>query len=108
MDTYWIRGSYEKFHGYLLYVGILLLGFSLSIVSLRERQRLANISLISASIVSVVAILEAYGFSIFLPTHSGTWGEGLRTIATMGNPNYLAGYLLFCLPLVSSVRSPEK
>ena len=34
IDPYWIRGTYEKFHGYLLYVGVIVLGLSLSLLSL--------------------------------------------------------------------------
>ena len=75
VDIYTIRGSYEKFHGYLLYLSTILLVLLLTLTPSHEKRKLLNLGLISVSIVSVVAILESVGVSLFLPTQSGAWGE---------------------------------
>lgn len=75
VDIYMIRGSYEKFHGYLLYLSTVFLIFFLTLTLHHEKQKLLHLSLISVSIVSVVAILESVGISLFFPTQSGAWGE---------------------------------
>lgn len=53
---------------------------------------------VSAFILSGVAIWHAISFNIFhdisVPTYQG------RIVATMGNPNFLGGYLAMLLPLV--------
>ncbi len=108
MDTYWIRGSYEKFHGYLLYSGIIILTFALSLQSAWEKKKLIYATLSGALIVSVTALIEASGVSVFFDRRADVWWGGLRTISTLGNPNYLAGYLLLCLPLARMIRSPER
>lgn len=57
-----------------------------------------------ASTVAIIAILEYIGFSLFLPELSmQSWGVG-RSVSTLGNPNYVAGYLLMHLPLLSAIR----
>lgn len=58
IDTYWIRGSYEKFHGYILYVGIIILGFCISLLKMSEKKRLITLSMIPVALVSMIAILE--------------------------------------------------
>lgn len=58
IDTYWIRGSYEKFHGYLLYIGIIILGFCISLLQMSDKVKLIRLSMIPAALVSVIAILE--------------------------------------------------
>jgi hypothetical protein len=108
IDSYWIRGSYEKFHGYLLYSGIIVLTFALSLQSAWEKKKLIYATLSGTLIVSVIALIEASGVSVFFDRRADVWWGGLRTISTLGNPNYLAGYLLLCLPLARMIRSPER
>ena len=74
IDIYWIRGSYEKFHGYLLYAGIILLVFSLSCLDTHEKKKLIHMSLISAVIVSIIALIEAIGVSVFFERRADVWG----------------------------------
>jgi hypothetical protein len=65
-------------------------------------------SLIASSLVALFALLEYIGIS--LPssgTGRVTWELG-RTISTLGNPNYVAGYLLMHIPLLTYLRSPER
>ena len=108
IDAYWIRGSFEKFHGYILYVGIIVLGFCLSLLRNNDKRKLVIYSLIPVVIVSVIAILEALSFQVFFPPSASVWWEGIRAISTLGNPNYLAGYLLLMLPISAYIRFPER
>lgn len=73
MDTYWIRGSYEKFHGYLLYSGIIILTFALSLQSAGERKKLIYATLSGALVVSVIALIEASGVSVFFDRRADVW-----------------------------------
>lgn len=100
IDVYWIRGSYEKFHGYVLYIWVLILSLCLFLLDRWERILLMRLSFIPLGIVSFLALWEWIGFSLFLPAQSWVWWEGVRAISTLGNPNYLAGYLLIMSPLV--------
>lgn len=108
IDTYWIRGSFEKFHGYILYIGMIVLGLCLSLLRSNEKRKLAIFSLIPVGIVSIIAILEALSFQVFFPPSSSVWWQGIRAISTLGNPNYLAGYLLLMLPMSAYIRVPER
>ncbi len=62
----------------------------------------------TASVVAIIAILEYIGFSLFLPELSTqSWGAG-RSVSTLGNPNYVAGYLLMHLPFLYLIRQSER
>ena len=67
----------------------------------KDRKRYIYISIMSATIVAVWAVFQYFGSWIVSSRYP--W----RTISTLGNPNYLAGYLLMILPLFQRVRSPE-
>lgn len=108
IDASWIRGSSEKFHGYLLYSGMICLAFCLTLLHTSERKKLLHMSLISLTLVSIIALIEASGVSVFFARHADAWGGGFRTISTLGNPNYLAGYLLILLPYTFGLRAPER
>ena len=57
----------------------------------------------TASVVAIIAILEYIGVSLFLPELSmQSWGVG-RSVSTLGNPNYVAGYLVMHLPFLSLI-----
>lgn len=102
LDIPFFWGSYEKRHGYIFFVSILLTFFLFSLVS--DKRRYYRASLITASVVAVIAILEYIGFSLFLPELSTqSWGAG-RSVSTLGNPNYVAGYLLMHLPFLSLIH----
>jgi hypothetical protein len=103
----WYWGTFEKHHGYIFYICCIILGLSLMLHTQAEKKRILCWSILSAVIVSLFALLEYTGiFSFF--AHAGTsWTLG-RTISTLGNPNYLAGYLLMHLPLISMIRKPER
>lgn len=102
-------GSQEKHHGYIWYSAFLM--FFLSLMSLRweAKKKLIRATMISAIIVALCGIIEYIsGASLFFPRSlSASWWDS-RAISTLGNPNYLAGFLLMCLPLFTFFRSPER
>lgn len=81
--------------------------FCLMLLHASERKNLIRMSLISVTIVSIIALIEASGVSVFFARYGDIWGGGFRTISTLGNPNYLAGYLLILLPYTFALRAPE-
>lgn len=108
LDFSFLFWSYEKRHGYLFFVWLTLLVFFLGVLRKKEKDLLVKVGLVSGVLVSFFALLEYIGAPLFYGGVSGTsWGTG-RSISTLGNPNYLAGYLLLLLPLVSSIRKPER
>lgn len=109
LDIGWLQGSYEKHHGYLFYTGIVLL-FPLLLASSREQSRsYLSWSLYAAIVVAIIAIgeymwgvLDIYRRSEMISAYSG------RSVSTLGNPNYVAGYLLIFVPLCTWWRVPER
>ncbi len=100
-DVDFFLGSYEKYHGYIFFLALIFLGFLLQLLAPSEKKLLIRASLISGVLVSFFALLESMGLSVFfaLQNHATWWSE--RSISTLGNPNYVAGYLLILLPFVS-------
>ena len=105
MWNFFFLGSYEKFHGYFFYISCVFCFFLFSFV--HHKNSLIQTSLISAGLVSLFAILEYTKIWEFFPHESVTWEMG-RTLSTLGNPNYVAGYLLLHLPFCFILRSPER
>lgn len=101
-------GSLEKHHGYIFFAGVIFLILLLQTLGSKEKNLVVKSSLISGLLVSFFALLEYMGISVFFHGLSGaSWGSG-RSISTLGNPNYVAGYLLMLLPLVRTIRKPER
>ncbi len=105
LDTDWFMGSYEKHHGYIFYFGIISLIFLLISSSREQIRSYLRWSIYAAGLVAMIAIgeriggiLDMYGRSEMLSAYSG------RSVSTLGNPNYVAGYLLFFLPLLTLFR----
>lgn len=99
-------GSYEKHHGYIFLLTLFGAFFIFSFA--HSKKGLIQMSLIIASVVSGFALLEFLGiFSFFQMNGVPSWWAG-RTISTLGNPNYLAGYLLIHFPLITFLRKPER
>ncbi len=100
LDMYWLLGSHEKHHGYLFYSSILSFAILL-ISSPREHLRqYISWSMASAILVALIAIWERVGgvFDIYGRSEMLSMYPG-RSSSTLGNPNYVAGYLLPFVPL---------
>lgn len=78
-----------------------------SLLTKKEFERIILLSLGSAFLVAIFAIIEYFGISLFFPSIGKVSWEFGRTISTLGNPNYVAGYLLLHFPLVQRIRMPE-
>lgn len=103
----WLWWSWQKHHGYLFWIGCITLSVLIAVLSSEQKRKLIRTSITSAILVAVFALGEYTGIYEFLPGASGTWESG-RSISTLGNPNYVAGYLLIHMALVWYIRSPEK
>lgn len=95
-------GIGEKQHGLLLPIGLIWLGYLLSFLTTLERRKILYALFFSGIFISLVSLLEGVlRYDIFsgLPfVNTGSWWD-IRATATLGNPNYVAGYLLMLLPL---------
>jgi hypothetical protein len=98
-----LLGSYEKHHGYIFYIGTILFTILMISSPVTWIKKYMVGSLIATGIVACVAIWERmgsifdiYGRSEMLSLY--TW----RSSSTLGNPNYVAGYLLMFIPIVAS------
>lgn len=120
--SFW--GYYSRFHqGLLTTICYTIIYFAIvKWFDYSSTRKLIRISLITAAIVSVIAILEHYDCSItcilmtafnhfrnaafpFIQS-TACWGKSTnpldRSFATIGQPNWLAAYLLLNLPLALS------
>lgn len=107
-----LLGIGEKQHGLLLPIGLIWLGYLLSFLTTLEQRRILYAILFSGIFISFICILEGvFHYDIFsgLPfVNTGSWWD-IRATATLGNPNYVAGYLLMLLPIiVGSIHRREK
>ncbi|MBP9779154.1 hypothetical protein KBD33_00855 [Candidatus Gracilibacteria bacterium] len=99
-DTFFF-GSQEKHHGYIWYASLMLLALLISTFSYTEKRKLVTMIMIGAVLVAFFAVIEYFrGYSAF---GKFSWGNEGRAASTLGNPNYVAGFLLMCLPLFSLV-----
>ena len=95
----------EKQHGIFLALWLIVLYQILHSLSHTERRYIVYAVLASGCIVSLIALIEATGYNIFTGwayASHGSWGS-LRSASTLGNPNYVAGFLLMLLPLSLSL-----
>ena len=89
-----ILGDSPYFQGLILYSQLYL--FSIIISKLKKPQDTFKPLMLSASLVSLVAIkhaVELYIFNLPVPTYAG------RVVSTFGQPNFYAGWILLTLPL---------
>ena len=94
-------GWYEKHHGYIFFVGILLYVVLLLSHSISHLKWYLFYSFLSAIVVAGIAIGEylwwvwdIYGRSEMMLSYTG------RSSSTLGNPNYLAGFLVMYIPII--------
>ena len=109
LDMYWLLGSHEKHHGYLFYCGILSLILLLMSSPREHLRKYISWSMASAILVALIAIWERLGgvFDIYGRSEMLSMYPG-RSSSTLGNPNYVAGYLLPFIPLlVANIRRAQ-
>lgn len=104
--------TWEKQHGILFIIGVILLANLLLVLSQKQLKKIAYIIIGTGVTIAIIAITESFfGYNIFTGLSfitQGSWSN-IRSIATLGNPNYVAGYLLMILPMILGyVRHFEK
>ncbi|CAN5332343.1 hypothetical protein BH10PAT1_BH10PAT1_0260 [soil metagenome] len=112
-----IFGYYSRFNGGLLStICFVLLYFAfVSNINKIQVKKILIISLISATIVAIYGILEHFGGSVsclFVTGHfnDDCWVQDVRTrvFATLGQPNWLAAYLISLIPVTWHLTLTEK
>jgi hypothetical protein len=98
INPYFWFGNGEKFHGWYLYFGLLLLGIILSTSTREEQKKYLTISLFSGTVVCFYALFQKFELDPIQSLYSSRL-DATRIFGTLGNPNYLAGYVLMLLPL---------
>lgn len=100
-DASFFWWSYEKHHGYFFFSALVLLFGISTLLEKKEYERILKISFFTSLGVAIFALLEYLHIYSFFPQGVGkiSWELG-RTISTLGNPNYVAGYLLLHLPFL--------
>jgi len=95
-------GVWEKHHG-MLFFGSLAIFYAMcrQFIDANWQKKIEKWLLISATIVCMYAIFQFIWLD-FVPVKYAQmpWGIG-RVFSTLGNPNYLAGYLLMLLPILA-------
>ncbi|MFA7685715.1 MAG: O-antigen ligase family protein [Candidatus Gracilibacteria bacterium] len=93
--SFW--GSYERLQGlysYFSYI-ILFLTFLHVLSDQRSQEIFMKITITIGIIASIHSILQQFGIAIFVEDSMNTTVQ--RSFATMGNPNFLAQFLIFPL-----------
>lgn len=101
VDIDFLVWSYEKHHWYIFYFSIINFIFLLLTSQSSQLKRYVSWSILSSVLVACIAIGENIGwiFDIYGRSEMSSLYHG-RSSSTLGNPNYLAGYLLLFVPIV--------
>lgn len=105
INPYFWMWNNEKAHGWFMYLWLLMLTIILSSRKREDQRKYLNISVISVIIVCLYALFQKIGIDPLQNLYSSRLDSD-RIFGTLGNPNYLAGYILMLLPLVHTI--PEK
>lgn len=102
LDAVFFIGSYEKHHWYVFYFSIIAFAVLLVASPKAYLRKYLTWSIFSSVLVAGIAIwensewiLDIYRRSEMLSMYPG------RTSSTLGNPNYLAGFLLPFVPILT-------
>jgi O-antigen ligase len=110
-------GYYSRFNGGLvsLFCYAFLYWAYVTFMDRKSTLKALSISLWTSIVVAVYASLEHFGFSLSCLFTSGTFGVSCwvqdvqdRVFATMGQPNWLAAYLVVLLPVFISLAVSAK
>ncbi len=93
--SFW--GLEPRYHGFLLHMGLIAVFFATLTLRRSLIERLLKVAMISAVLVGLYGILQR-----FFPALSQWWivnGFLGRIFSTLGQPNYLADYIVLVFPL---------
>lgn len=101
VDTDFLIWSYEKHHWYIFYFSIINFIFLLAASTSTQLKKYLSWSIFSSVLVAWIAIGEHIGWILDIYGRSEMYSlyDG-RSSSTLGNPNYVAGYLLLFIPIV--------
>ena len=99
-----LLGAQPYFQGWITFAFLFLLSFFIFASTLTFKQ-ISWALILSATAVSLVAIYQYLNLQLGMavPTYAG------RVVSTFGQPNFYAGFLLFCIPfLLALLTKPTK
>jgi hypothetical protein len=99
VNIYFTSGNPEKRHGWFFYMALFILFFLLKSVSSEERRKLLYTSFAGFIGVIVYVVFQKIWLDPLAPFYE-TRLDPRRAFSTLGNPNYLAGFVLIMLPLL--------
>ena len=98
-NIYFTSGNPEKRHGWFFYMALFSLFFLLKSVSSKERRQLLYTSFFAFLGVLIYAVFQKIGLDPLAPFYESRLDMN-RAFGSLGNPNYLAGFILIMLPLL--------
>jgi hypothetical protein len=100
VNMYFATGNPEKKHGWFFYMALFVLFFLLKSVSSEERRNLLYTSFAGFIGVIIYVVFQKIWLDPLAPFYE-TRLDPRRAFSTLGNPNYLAGFILIMLPTSS-------
>ncbi len=98
-NPYFLTGNLEKTHGLFFYFALFFLFWLIRSLSTIQQKYLFKISFIGFWIVILYAFFQRFGLDPLTNAYNSRL-DPWRLFSTLGNPNYLAWYVLLMLPLL--------
>jgi len=101
-SAYGVSGHPRSAHELLRWVAYMLFATAAFFFAARPRRfrMFLHATVLVSAAISLYAILQAYEIEFFLDWKTFDFGGGIRRVTgSLGNPDYLAGYLAALLPL---------
>jgi hypothetical protein len=98
-NPFFLSGTFEKMHGWFFYACLFVLFWIVSSLTAQEKKNIFRASLVGAVGVALYAYFQKIDLDPLRPLYT-TRLDRSRAFSTLGNPNYLAGYVLMFLPLL--------
>ena len=103
LNSYFFTGNQEKTHGLVFYFGLFSFFWLLRSLSPNQQKRLLQVSFLAFFGVVLYSLFQRFGLDPLSNAYNSRL-DPWRIFSTLGNPNYLAGYVLLILPLLRVYR----
>lgn len=103
LNPYFLTGNLEKTHGWFFFLGLLFLFLILRSLTQNQQKKLFLMTFIGFLLVLFYASFQRTWLDPLKPLYNSRL-DPWRIFSTLGNPNYLAGYVLIILPLLRVYR----